>query len=221
MSLLLLLTPPASGAAPNKFARFNGTTDYAIVEVFAYPSAEGTVLVRCRADSASPDAGKAGLCDISPGVGTSHYPYSDGFAYISSFRATRVNSITLSGSVDRTAWHWFIVRDNAGSGWEMLQATDDGTLYSVATAAHEAFSSSGQHIGTSNGLSLWDGDIDRFLLFSTRLSDVEIQAIIAGGNGTSPLVRYEFSSDAGGIFADASGNGYDATISGTPTIVTA
>jgi len=221
MSLLLLLSQSSSGTGPNKFARFNGTTDYAIVETFVYPTAEGTVLVRCRADSASPAANKAGLCDMSPGVGTSHYPYSDGFAYDSSFRTSRVDSIALSGSVDRTNWHWLVVRTNAGSGWEMIQAKDDGTLYSVATAAHQAFSSSGQQIGTSNGSALWEGDIDRFLLFSTRLSDAAIQAVIAGGNGTSPLIRYEFSSNAGGIFADASGNGYDATISGTPTIVTA
>jgi hypothetical protein len=220
MSLLLLLGS-SSTATVNRFARFNGTTDYATVPAFAYPTSEGTALIRCRAVSASPAAGKAGLMEMSPGGSTSHYPFNDGFAYISSLRATRVNGITLSGSVDRTAWHWVIVRTNAGSGWEMLQASDAGVLYSVATAAHEAFSSSGQQIGTSNGSALWEGDIDRFLLFSSRLNDAAIQAIIAGGNGTSPIVRYEFSSDAGGVFTDASGNARNATISGSPTIIAA
>lgn len=211
-----------AGSAPaNRFARFNGTTDYASVGSFVYPTSEGTALIRCRAVSASPAAGKAGLMEMSPGISTSHYPYSDGFAYISSLRATRVNSITLSGSVDRTAWHWVIVRTNAGSGWEMLQASDAGVLYSVATAAHEAFSSSGQTIGTSNGSAMWEGDIDRFLLFSSRLNDAAIQAIIAGGSGASPLVRYEFSSDDGDVFADSSGNNRHATISGSPIIIAA
>jgi len=220
MSLLLLLWS-SSTATVNRFARFNGTTDYATVPTFAYPTAEGTALIRCRAVSASPAAGKAGLMEMSPGGLTSHYPYSDGFATGSSFRTSRVESIALSGSVDRTNWHWLVVRTNAGSGWEMIQAKDDGTLYSVATAAHQAFSSSGQTIGTSNGSAKWEGDIDRFLLFSSRLNDAAIQAIIAGGNGTSPLVRYEFSSDAGGVFTDASGNGRDATIYGSPTIIAA
>lgn len=217
MSLLLLL----GANSPNRFARFNGTTDYANVSAFVYPTAEGTVLIRCRAVSASPLANKAGLAEICPLIGTSHYPYSDGFAYCSFFRTSRVDGISLSGSVTRTSWHWLVVRTSAGSGWEMIQAKDDGTLYSVSTAAHQAFTSTGQTVGTSTGQAFWEGDIDRFLLFSTRLNDAAIQAIIAGGNGTSPLVRYEFSSNTGGVFADSSGNARDATISGSPTIIAA
>lgn len=218
MSLLLLLS--TASATVNRFARFNGTTDYATVPAFTYPTAEGTVLCRCRSTVATPAAGKASVFEINNGVGTSHYPYIDDTAYIASFRATRVNAITLSGSVTRTAWHWVIVRTNAGSGWEMLQASDAGTLYSVSTAAHEAFGAPDITIGKSN-TGFWEGDIDRFLLFSSRLNDAAIQAIIAGGNGTSPLARYEFSSSAGGVFADASGNGRDATITGSPTIIAA
>lgn len=221
MSLLLLLGTPSAGVAEtNYIARFNGTTDYAVIDLFSYPTSEGTMLIRCRATGAGTTGAKAGLADMTPGAGTSYYPFSNGLAYQSSFRATRVDGITLSGSVDRTQWHWVVIRTSAGSGWEMLQASDAGTLYSVATTAHEAFASSQQQIGTSNGLAFWDGDIDRFLLMDTRLSDLAIQAIIAGGNGTSPLVRYEFSSNAGGVFADESGNGRDATITGTPTIET-
>lgn len=217
MSLLLLLGA-SSSATINRFARFNGTADYATIPAFTYPTAEGTALIRCRAISASPDAGKASIFEINNGVGTSHYPYSDGFATGSSFRTSRVDSIALSGSVDRTNWHWLVVRTNAGSGWEMLQASDAGVLYSVSTAAHEAFAAPDMTIGKSN-TSYWEGDIDRFLLFSSRLNDAAIQAIIAGGNGTSPLVLYEFSSDDGDVFADSSGNNRHATISGSPTII--
>lgn len=219
MSLLLLLAGTSSGAAVNQFARFNGTTDYAVVDLFSYPTEEGTMLIRCRATGAGTIGNKAGLADMTPGVGTSYYPFSNGLAYQSSFRATRVDGISLSGSVDRTQWHWVVVRTNAGSGWQMLQASDAGVLYSVATTAHEAFTSSQQQIGTSNGLAFWDGDIDRFLLMPTRLNDAAIQAIIAGGNGSSPVFRYEFSSNSGGVFTDASGNARHATITGSPTII--
>ena len=115
MSLLLLLGNSSAGATEvNRFARFNGTTDYANVESFVYPTSEGTVLIRCRAVSASPAANKAGIAEVCPLVGASHYPYSDGSAYCSFFRTARVDSISLSGSVDRTSWHWLVVRTNAG-----------------------------------------------------------------------------------------------------------
>ena len=64
------------------------------------------------------------------------------------------------------------------------------------------------------------GDIDRLLLIPSRLNDAAVQAIIAGGSGPSPKLIYEFTSDDGGVFADESGNGIDATISGSPTIIT-
>jgi len=223
MSLLLLLGNSSGGVQPNKLARFNGTTDFAAIETFAMAGTAGTLMIRCKLDAATPAVlSKTGLASLTdPDV--THYPYTDGLAYVGTFRTTRVDSITLSGSVDRSGWHWFVCRTDAGNGWQLIQATDAGTLYSVSTAAHQNFAATQDFakVGSNNyGSIFFDGDMDRFLLFSTRLSDVEIQAVIAGGNGTSPLIRYEFSSNAGGIFADASGNGYDATISGTPTIET-
>jgi len=222
MSLLLLLGNSSGGVQPNKLARFNGTTDYATIENFLMPGSEGTLMILCKLDVATPGDGTTGIVDLGVPAAGSHYPYSTGDAYISCFRSSRVGPFALSGSVDRTEWHWFIVRDNAGSGWEFLQGTTAGVLYSCSTQTHEYFSTTmnGSTIGANSQANLFNGDMDRFLLFSTRLSDAQILAVIAGGNGTSPLIRYEFSSNAGGIFADASGNGYDATISGTPTIET-
>lgn len=223
MSLLLLLGNSSSGAGPNKFARFNGTTDFATISPATPTTSAGTLMIRCRLDNAIPAAGKTAICELYTSFPDTHYPLNDGTIYVSIFRVDRVGPLTPSGSVDRTGWHWFIVRDDITDNWECLQATDDGTLYSLGTTAHQDFGSQFQWnlIGKSSTGGLFDGDMDRFLWFPTRLSNAAIQAVIAGGNGTSPTIRYEFSSNAGGIFADASGNGYDATISGTPTIVTA
>lgn len=224
MSLLLLLGTPSAGVAPvvNYFARFNGTTDYATIPNYTVPSQAGTILVRVRLDSAT--SANSGLVELGAVESSTHYPYSNGLAYVANFRnesGGRVDGISLSGYVDRTDWHWFIVRTNVADGWEFLQGKDNGTLYSISTQAHSIFTLTqvGGFIGRNVGGEKLDGDIDRMLLFSTRLSDADIQAVIAGGNGTSPLLRYEFSSDAGGVFADESGNARDATITGTPTII--
>jgi len=218
MSLLMLLESSSGG--PNKFARFNGTTDYATIAGTVLSTDAGTLMIRCRLDAATPVLGKTGLVEMSsPGPDT-HYPYTDGTAFITVFRVTRVDAITLSGTIDRTAWHWFIVRDDAGNGWEFLQGKDDGTLSSRATAAHQAFELVHDYdfIGRSAVGGLLDGDIDRFLWFPTRLGDASIQAVMAGGNGTGAIARFEFGTDSGGVFTDSSSARKNATITGSPVI---
>lgn len=220
---MLLMLGSNSGVV-NRVARFNGTTDFASIPSFSLPGSAGTLLIRCKLTDPTPaDTSKSGIASMTDPENT-HYPFSNGLGYISIFRLTRVNGISLSASVTRTDWHWFIVRDDAGNGWELIQALDNGTLYSVSTQTHEAFATTqnASTIGsTSDGSIRFNGDMDRMLLFSTRLNDAAIQAIIAGGNGSSPVFRYEFSSDSGGVFTDSSGNDRHATITGTPTIVAA
>lgn len=213
------------GVAVNKFARFNGTTDAAAIPAFTLPSSEATVIIRCRLRDATPDNyNLGGLAALADGVDHTYYPTLDGLAYCNFFRTTRVDGITLNGAITLTAWHWVVCRTNAGSGWQFLQASDAGTLYSCATAAHQAFNptiAGGVIGGNEYGSIFFDGDMDRFLLFPTRMADAAIQAVIAGGNGTSPVVRYEFSSVADDVFTDESGNDLHADISGSPTIITA
>jgi len=220
MSLLLLLGNASSSVSANKFARFNGTTDYGTIPAFAMGAVAGTVLCRLRT-SASPSI-PSGPFEITLETGPFYYEHASGNCWCGCFRTTWKENFTLDGTIDREDWHWVVIRSDAGNGWEFLQATDAGVLSSRATATHEAFSTGIDYarIAQNQSNNNFAGDIDRLLLFSSRLNDAAIQAIIAGGNGTSPLIRYEFSSNAGGIFADASGNGYDATISGTPTIET-
>lgn len=225
MSLLLLLSGSGSSANVNRFARFNGTTDYASIPSFTLPSSAATVIIRCRLRDAIPDTYQlGGLAALADGVDHTYYPTLDSLAYVNFFRTTRVDGISLNGAVTLTDWHWVVCRTDAGNGWQFLQASDAGALYSCATAAHQAFNqtiAAGKFGGNEYGTIFFDGDMDRFLLFPSRLSDANIQAVIAGGNGTSAVVRYELSSVAGGVFTDASGNGRDATITGTPTIIAA
>lgn len=211
----------ALGGRTNKFARFNGTTDYASVAPFTIPSAAATVLCRLRT-SASP-AVPSGPFEVTLQTGPFFYEHASGNCWCGCFRLTWVENFTLDGAIDREDWHWVVIRSDVTNGWEFLQATDTGSLSSRATASHEAFGTTMDYtrIAQNQANNKFAGDIDRLLLIPTRLSNADIQAIIAGGNGTSPKLRYEFTNDDGGVFSDESGNAINATITGTPTIVSA
>lgn len=220
MSLLMLLASQSSGVA-NKFARFNGTTDYANILPFTLPSAEATVL--CRFRSSATPVNASSPFEITLDTGPFYYEHSSGNCWCGCFRTTWKENFTLDGTIDKQQWHWVVIRTSVADGWEFLQAKDDGTLSSRAASAHEAFGTAIDYgrIAMNQGSVLYSGDIDRLLLIPSRLNDAAIQAIIAGGNGTTPKLRYEFSSDGGGVFEDESASGIDATIHGTPTIVSA
>ena len=207
----------------NRFAQFAGAVDEAIIPATSHTAAAGTVMVRCKLDVATPAAlAQSGLISWNnTATGSTHYPFTSGVCYNSIFRLNRAGPITLSASITRTTWHWFITRDDAANGWEMLQAKDDGTLYSVSTAAHEAWVTAifARNIGKNSGGNYFDGGMDRFLVGDSRWSDAQIQAVIAGGNGpVDTLIRFELDEISGGKFLDSSGNGKHATISGSPVI---
>lgn len=220
MSLLLLHTNPVA-ASTNKFARFNGSTDYGTVPSFSMGAVAGTVLCRLRT-SASPSI-PSGPFEITLQSGPFFYEHVSGNCWCGCFRITWVQNFTLDGAINRQNWHWVVIRSDAGNGWEFLQATDAGALSSRATDVHEAFSTSIDYgrIAQNQAGNLYAGDIDRLLLFSSRLNDAAIQAIIAGGNGSIPDLRYEFSNNDGGVFTDEGTAAKNATITGTPTIVSA
>lgn len=221
MSLLLLLGNASSSVSANKFARFNGTTDYGTIPAFAMGAVAGTVLCRLRT-SAIP-AVPSGPFEITLQSGPFYYEHASGNCWCGCFRTTWKENFTLDGTIDRENWHWVVIRSDAGNGWEFLQATDAGALSSRATDVHEAFSTSIDYgrIAQNQSGNLYAGDIDRLLLFSSRLNNAAIQAIIAGGNGSSPVLRYEFTNDDGGVFTDQGSAAVNATITGTPTIVSA
>ena len=215
----------SGGGAPivNRYAQFDGVNDLATIPATSHTLAAGTVMVRCKLDVATPaNLAQSGLISWNnTATGSMHYPFTSGVGYIPQFRLTRVGPITLSALVPRNGWHWLIIRDDAANGWECLQSLDDGVLRSVATQTHEEWATAifARSVGKTSGGNCFDGGMDRFFVGDSRWSDAQIQAVIAGGNGPGDaLVRYEFNEISGGKFIDASGNGKDATITGSPTI---
>jgi len=203
---------------PNKFARFNGTTDFATVLDYTFPSLAGTALARIRVNPAMTLGGPFSTDYSSP----FYYIHPSGNCWCADLRTNWVANFTLDGSIDKTGWHWVVIRTDSTDGWEFLQATDAGTLSSRATAAHESFNLTASYgiIGKDrSGGNFWMGDIDRYMIAKRRLSNAEIQAIIAGGVGYDMLIRYEFSKTASGAFIDEASTYRPATIFGSPLIV--
>lgn len=212
-----------TGFAVNNYAQFDGTNDYATIPAIVHSVAAGTIMVHCRLDVATPGAtAQTGLFEWGmAAIGSSHHPFTNGLAYSTTFRTSRVDAISLSGSITRTNWYWIIIRDDDASGWELLQGKDDGTLYSLSTASHQAWNLSPnvRYIGRNTGNNKLDGGLDRLILGNSRWTDAQIQSVIAGGTGPSGvLCRYEFNEIVSSQFLDYSGNGYHATITGSPTI---
>lgn len=214
----------AGGSAVNYYTIWDGTDDYADIPSITFPAAAGTLMMRIKLDDATPDTvATSSLIEFADTVGaggSTHYPFPGFGAYVSIFRTSRVDNITLDGTIPLDGWHWFIVRDSNADGWEFLQGKDDGTLSSRSTQTHQAWSLTPPDtlIASDANGNRFQGRIDRILISSDRWSDAELQAVIAGGTGASNvLARYEMSA-VGASLTDASGNARHATIFGAPTL---
>lgn len=108
----------------------------------------------------------------------SHYPWTDGLAYMHTFRTARVNSISLSASVTRTNWHMVsFVTD--GSRWTMRQ--NEIVVSDVAAESTVTFSSANFAIGrSSNSDTVFyylDGEIDAIQLYNRAITPSEIRLL--------------------------------------------
>lgn len=122
--------------------------------------------------------------------GGSHYPYIDGVIYSRAFRSARVNNITPSASVDRTAWHHVAIATN-GSRWRMYQNAI--MIADVAAESTVSFSASLFAIGRSGDTNAptqyyWlDGWIDDVRLYSRGLTQADVRLLASRrGVGLTP-----------------------------------
>lgn len=108
----------------------------------------------------------------------SHYPWTDGTAYLTTFRATtRVNSIALRPEVNRTQWHHIAITTMPGAGnWKLYQ---DGQL--VTSAAGDWFLNTAPELGRSTYGSTYymlNGYVDDVRLYNVALTQPQIMDLI-------------------------------------------
>jgi len=85
----------------------------------------------------SGDTTRTGLDSFGANTYNSHYPWTNGQAYFSTFRdGSRVDGVALSPTVDRTEWHHLAVTTAPGSGTykvyqdgQLIRTADPGTFH--------------------------------------------------------------------------------------------
>jgi hypothetical protein len=90
---------------------------------------EATLIMFLKLTNATPsNPSETGIERLSANTGkeASHYPWIDGSAYLGTFQTgtTRVNSITLSTTINRTNWHMITIASSPGANnWKFYQNT--------------------------------------------------------------------------------------------------
>jgi hypothetical protein len=107
-------------------------------------------------------------------TGLSHYPWTDGLIYLSTFRAARWNSIN-DGGFDKTQWHMITITSAPGAGNYRLYQNDK--LVASTTGDAVIAKSAAPNIGMSTGGYSLNGFVDEVRIYNRALSAIEIKTI--------------------------------------------
>jgi urease beta subunit len=150
---------------------FDGVNDYINTSFNSAPfTTNATILMWIQLDSNTPVAGNTGLLGFRPGfVGATHYPWVDSAGYFTTFRTSRVNTITLS-PLDKSTIHLLSITTDSVD-WKLYQNT---TLVNTSTAT--ILNLSEPWIGTSDATIVYNlkGKIFQFNLLNQALTATQI-----------------------------------------------
>jgi hypothetical protein len=106
---------------------FDGTDDLVYISNLnaGMFSAGATIFVFLKLANATPShPNQTGLWGFGSSIYRSHYPWTNGYAYMDTFRTDRLEGIPLSSSVDRTKPHSLCVTSKNNDRWKMYQNTE-------------------------------------------------------------------------------------------------
>jgi len=129
--------------------------------------------------------GLATLGNVSSSPGNSfpgtHYPWIDGYGYFCIFRQNRIDSINLSGGVNKTTNHMLTITTTPGTnGWKLYQ--NNSLIYqttgeNTVTLSDLKIARSENRIGTGGGTNadyLLRGNIYTVQIYNRALSAQEV-----------------------------------------------
>jgi hypothetical protein len=150
---------------------FDGTNDYIYAPINTNLfSTQATMIMWLKNDIATPPYDQTGIIGyFGDGGGNDHYPWSDGTAYLSTFRNSRIGPITLSASIGRTSAHMLSVTTDAVN-WKLYQNT---TLVTTQSALSSVYLGT-YNIGKSNTDFYYKGKIYSFMIYNRALTAQEI-----------------------------------------------
>lgn len=114
---------------------------------------------------------KTGFAVSTSSASASHYPWTNGTAYIVTFRTSRVDNITLSTAVTRTRWHLVTVTTD-DLFWNFYQ---NDIL--ISTQAAQSISLNQFKLGTGGPGFYFDGQLDDIRLYNRVLNLSEISTL--------------------------------------------
>ena len=183
----ILTNGPTFSSNNNGGIVFDGVDDYVSCTSLDTTSltTEATLVAWLKCTSSNPLAAQTGLFGFSGFGLNTHYPWQDGLAYFGTFRAARINSITLS-NINRTLPHMVTVTTKAGDLWKLYQNTT--LVTSTAAESTVSIHTGYKNIGISYTASspyFFSGNFYNFAIYNRALTSQEIQQ-----NYNSTKTRY-------------------------------
>jgi hypothetical protein len=155
---------------------FDGTNDFINVPINAgLFNTDATMIIWLKNDEAIPasssNTGFMGFGPLGDSGSNDHYPWTDGFAYLGTFRNNRIGPITLSASVIRTNIHMVCITSNS-SEWKLYQ----NSVLQYTTSSSGSVTMNNKRIGYSvSQFYNYKGKVYSFALYNRALTIAEIQ----------------------------------------------
>ena len=162
---------------------FDGTDDY--VELSSLSTSlfsDGNASLFCFLKSYTSSANyslDSGIFGFGSNGSNNHYTWSDGRAYLDTFRTSRVStsSSIIGGSVDKGKPHAICITTKNGGNWNFYQIQNENLVLQHSTSAGTfGMSDSQKKIGYSNSPAyIFRGSFYNFLMYNKELSIGEIR----------------------------------------------
>jgi hypothetical protein len=183
-----LINGPTFNATNGGAIVFDGTNDYInqTLNTGSFTTeASLCMFLKLPANQPGNAGGLMTLGNVSSSIGNSfpatHYPFTDGLGYFSTFRVNRVNSITLSSAVDKGTIHMLTITTTPGSnGWKLYQnniLVFQTTGESIITLSDLKIGRSENRVGTGGGFVAdyyFQGNIYNVQIYNRVLSASEV-----------------------------------------------
>lgn len=152
----------------------DGTTNYITLPTSMNSSflTEASIVFWAKLDSNTPGATQTGFLNLgNDEAENSHYPWTNGFLYLNTFRAVRWDGVN-DGGFNKTNWHMIAITSAPGTG--NYRFYRDAVLIASTTGDAVVAISDMPAIGKSFGSYYLDGTIDEVRLYNRALTAEEI-----------------------------------------------
>lgn len=173
--------PTYTSVGSSSYFTLDGTNDFiaSTVDTSLFTT-NATMVIWLKNDEATPlTTTYTGFIGFGNGGANDHYPWVDGFAYLSTLRFGRIGPITLSPTVTRTNIHMVSVTSSS-TEWKLYQ----NAVLQYKTSSQSSVQMSNTRIGYSIEQTYnYKGRVYSFMLYNRVLSPSELFHIYQSNRG--------------------------------------